>query len=127
MVYGESITIQPVVLPDGTVIPVEVLLRAGDVSDRAGGLRFDDVRHTFVEVGRWVSGTVREAMPDRPDTVEVAFGMKLAVEAGKLVSILAKANAEASFSVKMTWTLSPSANPSAATEEEATGILGAQP
>jgi hypothetical protein len=98
--------IQQVTLRDGVVIPVEVTMRASDVSGLAGQLRLDDVRRTFVEVGEWVSGTVRKAMPDRPETVEVTFGLKLAVEAGKLVSIVAKANAEASFTVKMTWNLS---------------------
>ena len=46
-----------------------------------------------------VKGTI-DALPDRPDTVEVSFGLKLDAEAGALV---ARAGTEASINVKLSW------------------------
>ena len=44
---------------------------------------------------------LRDAFPDRPDELEIEFGIKASMEANGL--ILAKAAGEASFTVKALW------------------------
>jgi hypothetical protein len=44
---------------------------------------------------------VRSGLADRPDEVEITFGLKASGELGSLV--VAKAGVEASYSVKLTW------------------------
>lgn len=89
---------------DGEMIRAELVwVGGGDVSRITEQLRLDAARSTIHRIGRWAAETVSENLPRRPDEFEVEFGMKLGVDAGGLVAILAKANAEASFNVRMTW------------------------
>jgi hypothetical protein len=46
------------------------------------------------------------SLADRPDQVELEFGIKLSAEFG---AVIAKGNGEANFTVRMRWTSAPSA------------------
>ena len=69
-------------LPDGSVIYAEVTPVGGtDVSAR-DKLRLDQAEDLLQRVGRWALDAVRTALPERPDELEVEFGMKLGVKGG---------------------------------------------
>lgn len=104
MLESEYAEIAKVELPDGSTIRAEVFPIGGaDVSSITEKLRLDEAQDMVREMGRWVVETVNEKMPKPPGEFEVEFGIKLGLESGNLVSILAKANGEASFTVRMSW------------------------
>ena len=91
-------------LRDGNVVLAEVSAAGGgDVS--AGGRRFalDEARAALAEIGRWALESVRTALPEEPDHLEVEFGLKLAVKSGKLLGVLAEASGESSLVIRMSW------------------------
>ncbi|WP_159425474.1 CU044_2847 family protein [Streptomyces sp. fd1-xmd] len=99
--YTEIVHVE---LPDGGgTIRAEVAVGAGDVSSLGDRLGLDEAQETIARVGRWAVQTVRQNLPEPPDEFEVQFGMKLALETGKIVSVLAKASGEASLTVRMAW------------------------
>ncbi|MFJ9607432.1 CU044_2847 family protein [Kitasatospora sp. NPDC101176] len=65
--------------------------------------RLDAVREVVRGVGRWAADGIAGTGPAVPDTLEVEFGLKLAVKSGALVGVLAEAGGEASFTVRMSW------------------------
>jgi hypothetical protein len=102
---GRRAEIVEVELDGGQVVLAEVLVpTGGDVG------AWERTRFRLANFGEQVAGlsrtllsSVRGQLPDAPKTVEVEFGMKLAVETGGLVAVLAQANAEASVVVRLTW------------------------
>jgi len=77
--------------------------------EKVAGLRGDIVERsekaltsamgTIHNMARRVKSTI-DAISDRPDTVEVTFGLKLTAGAGALI---ASAESEASINVKLGW------------------------
>lgn len=91
-------------LPDGGgLVRAEVAVGAGDVSGLGDRLPLHEVQETVERVGRWAVRTVRDHLPDPPDEVEVEFGIKLGLESGKVVGILAKASGETALTFRMSW------------------------
>lgn len=90
-------------LPDGGTILAEVELPPGDAGLLDERFRLDAARDMVARVASWAVTTVREHAPAKPDTFEVEFGMKLAVESGKVVAVLGRASGEASLAVRMSW------------------------
>ena len=93
-----------VVLPDGTVVLAETSGSAG--GDVGGGLRrfsMDEAATALSGVGQWALETVRASLPEQPDSLEVEFGLKLAVKTGKLFGVLAEASGESSLLIRMSW------------------------
>lgn len=98
------------VLDDGTEIEMETdadPLAPGHRTMR-GGNPVVGAQRSFQEALGVVKKTVataiielRDAFTDRPDELEIEFGIKASVEANGL--ILAKAAGEASFTVKALW------------------------
>lgn len=102
------------VLDDGTEVDIETAdeppLRPTTISTKTmrGGDPVVRAQSSFQEALRSVKKTVaasitelRDAFPERPDELEIEFGIKASVEANGL--ILAKAAGEASFTVKALW------------------------
>ncbi|HEX6370292.1 MAG TPA: CU044_2847 family protein [Longimicrobium sp.] len=100
------------VLDDGTVVELET--ESGPVPEgpqsptMRGGGPAAAAQRSFQEAIGAIKKTVatavtelRDAFPDRPDELEIEFGIKASVEANGL--ILAKAAGEASFTVKALW------------------------
>ena len=104
------------VAPDGGVVLVEVEageapppapVAKGLLADRAQGLvagaqaAFEEALQRAVRVNaNAVIGAVR-ALPHPPHEAEVAFGLKVAGEAGSFA--VCKAGGEATYAVKLTW------------------------
>jgi hypothetical protein len=101
------------VLDDGTEVELETdaappapahrttTMRGGD-GPVAGAQR--SFQEAMVAVKKTVASAIielRDAFPDRPDELEIEFGIKASMEANGL--ILAKAAGEASFTVKALW------------------------
>lgn len=100
------------VLDDGTVVEMETdahpMAPGPRPTTMRGGNPVAVAQRSFQEALGAVKQTVataivelRDAFPDRPDELEIEFGIKASVEANGL--ILAKAAGEASFTVKAMW------------------------
>ena len=70
----------------------------GDIVERSEQA-IDSAMNTIHNMAQRVKAAI-DAISDRPDTVEVAFGLKLGAGAGALI---ANTNTEASINVKMIW------------------------
>lgn len=98
------------VLDDGTEVELET--EGASTSTPAPTMRgrgpVAGAQRSFQEAMGAIKKTVaaamtelRDAFPDRPDELEIEFGIKASMEANGL--ILAKAAGEASFTVKALW------------------------
>ena len=95
-------------LPDGSTVVIEsderetgvVKAGLGDVAKQAGET-FEQAAEHARKAALVILAKVRSGLTDRPDEVEITFGLKASGELGSLV--VAKAGVEASYSVKMTW------------------------
>ena len=99
------------VLDDGTEVELETDTASAPVDQgptMRGGGPVAGAQRSFQEALGAIKKTVaaamtelRDAFPDRPDELEIEFGIKASMEANGL--ILAKAAGEASFTVKALW------------------------
>ncbi|UJP41285.1 CU044_2847 family protein [Cellulomonas palmilytica] len=78
--------------------------REEDVSALSDVLSFDDLAESVARISRSMTDALRRA---RPDEAEVTFGVDVAVEAGRLTSLLVKGGATATFGVRLLWKASP--------------------
>ncbi len=86
---------------------VRQVSRIDDMTEKSAQA-LDKAMSTIREMGQLVSETVKSInVADRPNKVELEFGLKLDAEAGALV---AKASAESSFKVVLTWARSDEGN-----------------
>jgi len=105
---------------DGGTVLVEVEDKADDLVPKGGVVRagrgvgqaakdaieevetrFEDAMDAVRQNAQTIIDKVRGGLSDPPDEVEVTFGLKAAGEFGNFA--IAKASAEANYSVKMTW------------------------
>ncbi|HEU4885169.1 MAG TPA: CU044_2847 family protein [Longimicrobium sp.] len=99
------------VLDDGTEVEMETDTEPTGLDSRPtmrGGGPVAGAQRSFQEamgaIKKTIGSTIvelRDAFPDRPDELEIEFGIKASMEANGL--ILAKAAGEASFTVKALW------------------------
>jgi len=88
-------------------IPKGGVVRAGRVGEAVQDAveevqtRFEDAMEVVRRNAQTIIGKVKEGLTDPPDEVEVTFGLKAAGELGNFA--VAKASAEANYTVKMTW------------------------
>lgn len=95
--------IVPIVVGE-RVVHAEVSVPAGgDVSvlDVVGNATA--LQEQITGIAEWVGGSLKAALPRRPDRVGVDFGVKFALKSGKLLSVLAEASGEASLVVRLEW------------------------
>ena len=87
----------PMTLSAGGTLGVGQLEDLTDRSQRA----LNSAMHAIQDMSRRITATIK-SLPtiERPTTVELEFGLKLDAEAGALI---ARAGAEASFTVKLIW------------------------
>jgi hypothetical protein len=90
-------------LDNGEVILVEVVRGGGADVGASSRLHLSQVRETLGGVSRWAFESVRDALPQPPDRLEVEFGLKLAVKSGRLFGVLAETGGEGSITVRMSW------------------------
>ncbi|GEL94020.1 CU044_2847 family protein [Cellulomonas composti] len=85
-------------------VKIEVVARGGDreqdVSALGDVLAFSDLTESVGRVARAMTDALRRA---RPDEAEVTFGLDVAVEAGRLTSLVVKGGATATFQVRLLW------------------------
>ena len=104
---------------DGGTVLVEVDDQADDLFPKAGVVQasrgseavknavekvetvFEDAMDTVRQNAQTIIDKVRGGLTDPPDEVEVTFGLKAAGELGNFA--VAKASAEANYTVKMKW------------------------
>ncbi len=94
-------------LPDGSSVILESDEREGGIVRAGRGDTLERARATFEQAAE----SARKAalvvlakvsdMSERPDEVEITFGLKASGELGSMV--VAKAGLEANYSVKLTW------------------------
>ncbi|MCK4450636.1 MAG: hypothetical protein KAX26_08595 [Anaerolineae bacterium] len=88
-------------------IPKGGVVRAGRVEEAVQDAiaevetRFEDAMDAIRQNAQTIIDKVRKGLTDPPDEVEVTFGLKAAGELGNFA--VAKASAEANYTVKMTW------------------------
>jgi len=88
-------------------IPKGGVVRAGRVGEAVQDAveevqtRFEDAMEVVRRNAQTIIGKVKEGLTDPPDEVEVTFGLKATGELGNFA--VAKASAEANYTVKMTW------------------------
>ncbi len=95
-------------LPDGSTVIMEsderetgiIKAGAGDMLKEAGE-KFEQAADNARKAALVILEKLRSGLTDKPDEVEIAFGLKASGELGSLV--VAKAGVEASYSVKLTW------------------------
>jgi hypothetical protein len=107
---------------DGVVIKAEVAALSGvgsngdsDMGGDAGArkilehaaqnavLGLEQARACIRAMGDWAAQTISQQIPGRPDSFELEFGLKLAVQSGQLVSVVAGVSGEASLVVRLGW------------------------
>jgi hypothetical protein len=71
-----------------------------DVTGLGTILPFDDLTKSVTEVAKAMTDALRRA---RPDEAEVTFGLDVAVESGKLTSLIVKGSGTATFQVRLLW------------------------
>ena len=88
-------------------IPKGGVVRAGRVGEAVQDTveevqtRFEDAMEVVRRNAQTIIGKVKEGLTDPPDEVKVTFGLKATGELGNFA--VAKASAEANYTVKMTW------------------------
>ena len=95
-------------LPDGSTVIMEsddretgiVKAGTGDVLKEATE-KFEQAADNARKAALVILEKLRSGLADKPDEVEITFGLKASGELGSLV--VAKAGVEASYSVKLTW------------------------
>jgi hypothetical protein len=99
----------PVKLPNNTTMYVQAT-RLGGPSEVAGGLPdFSDVTEKIEGIAQAVKQSIEHVKPRRT-TVE--FGLEVALESGKLTSLLVKGSGSASLHITLEWgEESPSSSP----------------
>jgi hypothetical protein len=89
-------------LPDGDVILAEVAFMDSDIGalDR---FKLAEARAAVAKIATWALNTVRDGLPESPDKIGIDIGLRLAVREGVLTTILARASAEASVTMRLEW------------------------
>jgi hypothetical protein len=95
-------------LPDGSTVIMESDERETDIVKAGGGEvlkeaseRFEQATDNARKAALVILEKLRSGLADKPDEVEITFGLKASGELGNLV--VAKAGVEASYSVTLKW------------------------
>jgi hypothetical protein len=112
-----------IAMPDGTVINAEVLVSSAitDVGAQRR-LRLGEAKESIAAFVRWAVGSLDFSPADGTDLfeepgaspprmslsrVELEFGLKIALKAGTLTSVIAAVGGEATAVVRLEWERSP--------------------
>ncbi|MCX4723807.1 CU044_2847 family protein [Streptomyces sp. NPDC090052] len=105
--------VQEIVLPGGAVVHARLTTSGahGDGYEDVGVAevlqnRVDDLRRVIAGVGGSVLDAARAACPDE---ATVTFGLEFSVKEGKVISVLAGAEAKTALQVSLTWKLAENA------------------
>lgn len=87
-------------LPNGVVIEVETVRKAGAQDVAAGRLDFDQVEGALIGLAELVKDAMVKVAPDK---ASVEFGMEMTVKEGRLTALLVSGGASASLKVTLEW------------------------
>ena len=88
------------------IAPQEGVVKAGRIAEKVQDTvedvqtKFEEAMNAVRQNAQVIIGKVK-AIPDRPDEVEVTFGLKATGELGNFA--VAKVGAEANYTITMTW------------------------
>ena len=90
----------PVQLADGVQMYVEATMLRGDEDIAFQVLSFEDVTKTIESI----AGAVTAAMQKiKPKKANVEFGLEIAVETGKLTTLLVQGSGKANLTISLEW------------------------
>ncbi len=87
-------------LPNGATMRVQATVLGGEEDVAFGLLSFDDVSKTLEGIAEAISGAVHKVKPTK---AVVELGLELAVESGKLTTLLVKGNGKANLKIVLEW------------------------
>jgi hypothetical protein len=90
----------PVKLPNGATLHVEAVALGGEEDVALGLLSFDEVSETLAGIADAINGAIQKAKPKK---ASVELGLELAVESGKLTTLLVKASGKANLKITLEW------------------------
>ncbi len=90
----------PVQLAGGRHVHVEAIAMGGEQDVAIGLLSFEEITGAIEEISTAIAGALERVGPRK---ASVEFGLQVAVEAGKLTTLLAKGSTQASLKVTLEW------------------------
>lgn len=90
----------PVKLPNGATMYVEAAMLGGEEDVALKLLSFDEVTQTLEGIANAVNGAIQKAKPKK---ASVELGLELAVESGKLTTLLVKGSGKANLKIALEW------------------------
>ncbi|MBN8456167.1 CU044_2847 family protein [Accumulibacter sp.] len=97
---GSSEELVGVKLPNGATMHVQATVLGGEEDVAFGWLSFDEVSKTLEGIAGAISGAVQKVKPTK---AVVELGLELAVESGKLTTLLVKGNGKANLRIVLEW------------------------
>ncbi len=96
--------IVPILLEDGSVIKVQATKLSGtqDVASIDDYISLAEIADTIRRLATGLIGSVREAGPTK---ASITFGLEVAVESGKLTSLLVKGGGKGNLEISLEWEL----------------------
>jgi len=95
--------IVPVVINEKKSLKVEATILGGDQDISSNLLSFDGVTDAIEDISNSVVETFNKIKPDK---ASVEFGLEIALESGKLTSVLVKGSGKANLKVTLEWSKS---------------------
>ena len=92
--------IVPLKIGDNNSLKVEATILGGDQDVASNFLEFESVTDTIEDISNAVVGTFDTIKPNKAN---VEFGLEIAVESGKLTSILVKGTGKANLKITLEW------------------------
>ncbi len=90
----------PVKLPNGATMHVEAVVLGEEEDVALGLLSFDEVSNTLEGLADAIGGAIQKAKPKK---ASVELGLELAVESGKLTTLLVKGGGKANLKIALEW------------------------
>ncbi len=90
----------PVKLSNGAIMHVEAAVLDDEEDVALGLLSFDEVSNTIEGLAEAINGAIQKAKPKK---ASVELGLELAVESGKLTTLLVKGGGKANLKIALEW------------------------
>ena len=90
----------PLKIGDNKSLKVEATILGGDQDVASNFLEFESVTDAIEDISNAVVGTFDTIKPNKAN---VEFGLEIAVESGKLTSILVKGSGKANLKITLEW------------------------
>ena len=95
----EQTTIIPLELSDGTIVRVEAT-PIGDQEIAFNQQPFKEARDAIKAIAKELSGVWQEVKPDK---ATIKFGLEIAIESGKITTLIVKGSSKANLEITLEW------------------------